>query len=669
MTVRAIFGGEAIDATPDQFTFTDVSGINPSTVTTSGTVTVTGLSPNIPISVTASGGTVDAGTSSLSGTFDSSKAITTSATGTFVMAARATSSASYSTAVDVVVTVNGVSDTFTVTTRAADTTPNAFTFTDNTSAEPSTVVSTNLVPTGYDYASWSVTGGQGSTDNSTWETSGTIYAGQTFYIRGTSSASFAGQVNVTATIGGVSDTFLIVTRPLDNSPNSFSFSGVSGANLSTIYTSNTVTVTGLEPNTNFVVSASGGTVDAGTSSLSGTFASSKSINTSASGTFVVAARVTSSGSYSTSTTCTISVGGGSGTYTVTTQAADTTPSAFSFSDVTNASLSTVYTSNTVTVSGMSPNVAVTVSASGGTVDAGTSSLSGTFAASKVVTTSASGTIVVAAKVTSSASYTTAVNCTVTVGGVSDTYTVTTMSLPVGEAVFTGTAGSDYSTTWTCPAGVTSVCAVLVGHGGHLMGGGGALLYKNNIAVTPGTSYSISIGLLAYYSGTTALGYTANAAGSLYDDKQGGIRSGGDGGGNGGTGAYGGGGAGGYSGNGGNGGAAYSVGIAGAGGGGGGGGAYDAFGGGGGGGVGLYGQGANGAAGSTVYLANGGGGGSGGGNGGATAYAGSSKYTKGTGGGYGGGQGYGTAAGNSYGGGVGAVRIIWGPGRSFPSNAT
>ena len=49
----------------------------------------------------------------------------------------------------------------------------------------------------------------------------------------------------------------------------------------------------------------------------------------------------------------------------------------------------------------------------------------------------------------------------------------------GQQAFT-TAGSF---TWTAPAGVTSVCVVCVGAGGA---GGGALAYKNNITVVPGT---------------------------------------------------------------------------------------------------------------------------------------------------------------------------------------
>lgn len=67
---------------------------------------------------------------------------------------------------------------------------------------------------------------------------------------------------------------------------------------------------------------------------------------------------------------------------------------------------------------------------------------------------------------------------------------------IGEALLTAATG-----TWTAPAGVTSVCAVLVGKGGNGSqypafgrgsGGGGALTYGNDIQVTPGDTYQFSI---------------------------------------------------------------------------------------------------------------------------------------------------------------------------------
>lgn len=57
---------------------------------------------------------------------------------------------------------------------------------------------------------------------------------------------------------------------------------------------------------------------------------------------------------------------------------------------------------------------------------------------------------------------------------------------INEYVFLQTTATQ-NTTWTVPAGVTSICVVCVGTG--IIGGGG-LSYRNNIPVTPGEVLSI-----------------------------------------------------------------------------------------------------------------------------------------------------------------------------------
>ena len=232
-------------------------------------------------------------------------------------------------------------------------------------------------------------------------------------------------------------------------------------------------------------------------------------------------------------------------------------------------------------------------------------------------------------------------------------------------------------SWTCPVGVQSVSVVCVGAGGPrsgtYAGAGGGLGWKNRIPVTPGNTYTVVVGR----------GYASSNGGSSYfiDGTTvvgGGGGSGttvgtfvGDGGGNGGRGGYmststktvsGGGGAGGYTGNGGG-----SYGAPGQDGAGGGGGAapsfsftttatsFNSYGGGG---VGVYGQGANGAGGGVFNV---GFGGSGGTNG-------TYNINGNPGGGlYGGGRGrHWNIADDTETAGHGAVRIVWGSGRAFPS---
>ena len=278
--------------------------------------------------------------------------------------------------------------------------------------------------------------------------------------------------------------------------------------------------------------------------------------------------------------------------------------------------------------------------------------------------------------------------------------------PAGGGGGGGGAGQQAFTTpgsynWECPVGVTSVSVVCVGAGGTggaYGGSGGSLAYKNNITVTPGTTYSIAVGNTnsqiyeSPYSfdaeNSSAFdcvafggigGYSSGTAESTFKA----IGTGYDGGGRGGLasgdksvdGVYkegAGGGAGGYSGDGGNAGKGNCDGssgnrapTAGSGGGGGGGTPTNVAGSngtaGGGGGVGLLGEGASGAAGTYGALGTQFGGGGSGGADGTDPYGG--QY----GGGSGGQPGTPTPNMNAQ---HGAVRIIWpGDERQFPSTRT
>jgi len=262
-------------------------------------------------------------------------------------------------------------------------------------------------------------------------------------------------------------------------------------------------------------------------------------------------------------------------------------------------------------------------------------------------------------------------------------------------------------SWTAPLGVTSVSAVAIGGGGagynswaNAAGAGAGLGWKNNIAVTPGQSYTVVVGAGGAKNGgtggnsyfinlTTVAGYGggnassgANTSGPNANGYGGGYV--GDGGGAGGnaTNYAGGGGAGGYSGTGGN-----AQGLPGASSGGAAGGGYysSTYGSGAGGGTGIYGRGEtasgwwHGSSGQVFTSSAGNGGGGAGGSGGTRGRSGEnpansvgeSGNSDGYGGDYGGGGGGpGTNWPNASGsGGKGAVRIIFGSGRAFPATNT
>lgn len=272
-------------------------------------------------------------------------------------------------------------------------------------------------------------------------------------------------------------------------------------------------------------------------------------------------------------------------------------------------------------------------------------------------------------------------------------------------------------SWTAPANVYAVSAVVVGGGGggrsgnRQGSGGGGLAWGNNILVIPGQSYTVQVGgggpiatpggdsyfissnIVYGQGGQVSDGgtFVLFPGGQFQSTFENGGRGGtffaanvygSSGGGEGGDAAAvcisgfggflnkpsGGGGAGGYLGKGGGSGGANDIGtapVAGSGGGGGGGGSGSGNGpgGGGGGGVGIYGLGADGAGGGQNAGGTGGSGGTNGGSGGSIG---------GTGGSYGGGGGAGGNFNNTGVGGSGtggAVRIIWGIDRSFPSTLT
>ena len=220
--------------------------------------------------------------------------------------------------------------------------------------------------------------------------------------------------------------------------------------------------------------------------------------------------------------------------------------------------------------------------------------------------------------------------------------------PPGQVVFTGAA-----TTWTVPAGVTSISMVCVNASGSYSAAWDA-------EVRIGSSTGTLICRASQTSGNFGdVGYTGGALGYSLDYGQGGA---------------GGGGAAGYAGNGGNGGESFGNGAAAAAGsGGGGGGASKSGNGNNGGGVGLNGIGATGGASAGAGVPGSGGSGQfyGGGSGGPegpsqNSLAGGSLCYK---------NNYAVSPGqviwvrpNSVNGYPGGIRIMWGGGRSYPSNA-
>jgi hypothetical protein len=137
----------------------------------------------------------------------------------------------------------------------------------------------------------------------------------------------------------------------DSDPDTFAFDSVSNAELSTSYSSNTITISGLE--TSVILTATNG---AETSVNGGVFnTSSKTVSNNS----TVQVRMTSSANFATKKTTSVSVGSASTSWSITTKSEPAQiPNIFSFNDVTDAPVNVIVTSNEVTITGITQPVTV-----------------------------------------------------------------------------------------------------------------------------------------------------------------------------------------------------------------------------------------------------------------------------------------------------------------------
>jgi len=194
----------ADDLVPDAFTFTDQTGVATSSVIVSNSITVSGITAGI--SITVSGGEYAIN----GGSFTSTAGVVGNGV---TVQVRHTSASTASTATDTTLTIGGISDTFTSTT-ADDLVPDAFTFTDQTGVVTSTTITSNTITvTGITAAtSIAVSGGEYAINGGGYTSAaGTVVNGDTVQVRHTSSSQGSTSVNTILTIGGVSDIFTSTT--------------------------------------------------------------------------------------------------------------------------------------------------------------------------------------------------------------------------------------------------------------------------------------------------------------------------------------------------------------------------------------------------------------------------------------------------------------------------
>lgn len=196
----------AQDTTPDPFMLDDVFGVERSSSQISNAIIISGINTTTPVAVVGGfyglNGDVCVQTS---GTLEPGDAVQVCHT----------ASDSFGSLVTTTLNVGGVAETFSSTTRLADTTPEPFAFVDQLNVPRNSTRTSNAVSIiGIEIATpVSVVGGAYSIScNGTFTTAaGSISKGQRICVRHESASIFSSEVNTTLTVGGVSDTFTSVT--------------------------------------------------------------------------------------------------------------------------------------------------------------------------------------------------------------------------------------------------------------------------------------------------------------------------------------------------------------------------------------------------------------------------------------------------------------------------
>jgi hypothetical protein len=254
-------------------------------------------------------------------------------------------------------TIGEISGAFNVTTVAliVDTTPDAFSFTAQTGAALSALTTSNGVIVGGINAPASIiiAGGQYSIDAGPY-TSGAGYVsnGQTVTVQVTSAASFSTPAVVTLTVGGVIGAFTVTTEPIDTTPSAFSFTPQVDVAFSVLRTSNSVTVSGINAPTPLSIVGGQYRIDAGPyTSSPGTISNGQSVTI----------QLTSPSALGMTAVATLTVGGISGAFTVSTEAIDTIPAAFSFVTRVNVRPNDNRRSEPTIITGFNSPAVITVS--------------------------------------------------------------------------------------------------------------------------------------------------------------------------------------------------------------------------------------------------------------------------------------------------------------------
>lgn len=352
------------DTTPDPFTFVDVAApVAPDSEQVSAAVTITGINAPAPVSVT--GGEYQIRNP------DGSSAAFTSAAGVVQagqsIRVRHVTPLAAGAVTDTVLTVGGVSDTFSSTNRVADV--DAFDLGPDETGVPLFTFrqSATITVSGLGVG---VTAPIGVTGDATSRysigcngvfraTNSTVTNGQQVCVRHISARTGDADVTTTLFIGGASDSFTSRTLATDATPDAFAFPAQPGVAIEALVTSAAVTITGLGAGVDALVEVANGQFSVG---CTGSF--QVNLGTVRNGQ-TICVRHTSAGEPLAEVTTTLSVGDVSATFTSTTGSFDLLPDRFDFVDQTGVELVAPVASAPVTITGLTGPAQVTVTGESG----------------------------------------------------------------------------------------------------------------------------------------------------------------------------------------------------------------------------------------------------------------------------------------------------------------
>ena len=204
----------------------------------------------------------------------------------------------------------------------------------------------------------------------------------------------------------------------DTTPDVFSFTSQTGATLTTVVESSSITVAGL--NVPVSISITGGEYSVSTDGTTWGSYSTTTPVTVVNGN-QVKVRLTSSATSETAATATLTIGGGTGTFSVTT--GDSVPDAFTFTNLTDVATD-LYFSNAITVSGITIPSPVSIS-TGSRYSVSTDSGTTWSAYSATTPAKVNNGDQVKVRLTSAQTPNTLATATLIIGGVSGSFSVTT----------------------------------------------------------------------------------------------------------------------------------------------------------------------------------------------------------------------------------------------------